>query len=164
MATNVQGVEKALGGLTPEDRSVLRQSITTVGDLMSAKVATMRPDQPVSDAINVFGERQFRHLIVADGGKLAGILSDRDVLRYCIRNRDGGSSPVSGVMTRDPLTVGPGSSVSTAIQLMMSKRINCVPVVDGARMVLGILTTTDLLRALYAVQYWLERNAAALVV
>ena len=164
MERNADQAQSTLGNLSPEDRSVLRQSIACVAEVMTKKVVTLRPEQPVSEAVSLFAERQFRHLLVVGAdGRLAGVLSDRDVLRHCIR-KPGISSPIAEVMTRNAVSVEPESAVSAAIRLMMEQRINCLPVVAKDGKVAGILTTTDLLRALYAIQYWLEKHAAALAV
>jgi len=147
--------------LADEDRSALQRALSAVRDLMTKEVVTLESGQPVQEAIDLFAERQFRHLLVADGGVLAGVLSDRDVLRCLVRNgaRD---APVSSIMTRAAITTGRNASISEAIRLIIHNRINCLPVVTGEGAVQGILTTTDLLRALFALQYWLERRAGDL--
>ena len=60
-------------------------------------------------------------------------------------------------MTRKPLAVGRDTSMADAIRLILQNRINCLPVVTEGGKVEGIVTTTDLLRTLFALQ-WLERN------
>jgi acetoin utilization protein AcuB len=127
--------------------------------LMTREVVTLDVEQPVRDAIQLFSSKQFRHLLVTEGGQLAGVLSDRDVLRALLRDAGASAVPVSSVMTKDPITVVPDASISEAIHLLTSRRINCLPVAAPSRHILGILTTTDLLNALFSLQRWLEARA-----
>jgi acetoin utilization protein AcuB len=146
--------------VTPEAHAALRRALGSVGDLMTRDVATLRPEQSVADAIVFFGQRQFRHLLVTGNDRLAGVLSDRDILRWLARNPGATDTAVSRIMTRDTVTVEPATSVSHAIHLFIEHRINCLPVIVGDGRVAGILTTTDLLRALHTIQHWLEDRAA----
>jgi CBS domain-containing protein len=113
----------------------------------------------VRDAIQLFSSKQFRHLLVTEGNQLAGVLSDRDVLRALLRDAGASDFPVSSVMTKNPITVVADASISEAIHLLTSHRINCLPVATPGRHILGILTTTDLLNALFSLQRWLESRA-----
>jgi acetoin utilization protein AcuB len=139
-----------------ENRTALELALSNVGELMARDVVSLRGGQTVQEAITLFGARLFRHILVIDDGRLAGVVSDRDVFRFLAENPQSKDSPVSAVMTRNPITVQREASVASAINLILRKRINCLPVVTEDRTVEGILTTTDLLRALYALQYWLE--------
>ena len=64
------------------------------------------------------------------------------------------------MMTRAPRTIRPESSISEAAKVMLRNRIHCLPVVDANSVVVGIITSSDLLGVLHAVQYWIERHAA----
>ena len=55
---------------------------STVADLMTSKIITIRPDETVEDAIYVFNAGLFRHLVIADNGKPVGVISIRDILKY----------------------------------------------------------------------------------
>ena len=155
------GPTTLLDGLDLEDEAILGRALSKVHDLMTREPVCLRPEAPVADAIGLFTERKFRHLLVRTGGALAGVLSDRDVLRHLARHQGAVDTPVAKVMTRDPVTIGPGASVADGISLLIHQRINCLPVVEHDAALEGILTTTDLLRALYAMVYWLERRAAS---
>jgi CBS domain-containing protein len=160
MGTNGVVSPEVLSALAQEDHSALRLALSAVRDLMTKEVVTLTPDAPVQDAISSFAEHRFRHLLVAEAGRVVGVLSDRDVLRFLARNPGAGETPVAQVMTKTPIAIQPRASISDAIRLILHNRINCLPVVAEDGMVQGILTTTDLLRALFAVQSWLERRAS----
>jgi len=120
----------------------------TVADVMTQEVTSLAPDRSVLEAVNLFGECGFRHLLIVDaGGSLAGVLSDRDALRSMARTHDPERTPVSSVMARDLVVATPEMPLASAIDLLVFHRINCLPVVDQANRACGIVTTTDVLRA-----------------
>jgi len=151
----------AAPSVTPDDLASLQHALSNVQELMSAKVKTLTPTSTVEEAVAIFTAGQFRHLPVTHDGRLVGIVSDRDVLRAIASDAEASSASVAQIMTADPAVVSPGSSLGDALREILRHRINCLPVVDGDGQLKGILTTTDLLRALYAVQYWLENRIAA---
>lgn len=118
---------------------------------MTTKVITVRPESSVAAAIHLFVQHRFRHLlVVSDAGRLVGVLSDRDALRRMAQGGDPRSVNVGEVMKRDPLTAMRETDIGEAIDQLRERRINCLPVIDGEGVVVGILTTTDLLGRLRA--------------
>jgi acetoin utilization protein AcuB len=88
-------------------------------------------------------EHRIRHLPVVTGGRLIGMVSDRDV-RSAVAGPPG---PGAGrIMTPDPVTVSPDTRIEHAARLMLDRRFGSLPVVDATTLV-GIVTYTDLLRA-----------------
>jgi acetoin utilization protein AcuB len=128
----------------------------TVSKIMTEHVVTLSPEASVQDAIKAFTEHTFRHLPVVDhAGKLLGILSDRDVLRAAARTAaTDARRPVraDAVMTRDVRTGTPDMTIATAVQIVVFLRVNSLPIVDETGRLRGIVTTTDLLSALYDTQ------------
>ncbi len=131
---------------------------TQVGYFMSRHVATVGPEFKVMDAARAIVSRGFRRLPVVSGGKLVGIVTSVDILRYLSSNRifdhmnsdrfaDAMSLGVKEIMTRDAFKVGPEADVGEAAALM--REINCsgLPVVAGDELV-GIITEHDLMRLL----------------
>jgi CBS domain-containing protein len=92
---------------------------------------------------------------VVDGGKLVGVVSQRDLFRSALVTALGFGRKVTSslvktirikeVMTEKVITISPGSSIKDAARLMMDKKIGCLPVVDGDRLI-GMVTETDMLR------------------
>jgi acetoin utilization protein AcuB len=115
---------------------------------MTRTVLTLRPDQSVQDAVDLFARREFRHIPVTNGTSLVGVLSDRDVLRALARSHAVIEGSVSKIMRSNPFTTEPDASLCEAAYLLLSHRINALPVIDEKRDLVGILTTTDLMRAL----------------
>lgn len=121
---------------------------TEVADVMIAKVVTLSPHNSFSEAANLMSDRYFRHCVVVDTrGQLVGVISDRDILRALARNPNARSKSLDQIMTRNPVTVRRHTSISEAVSKIVSKRINCLPVVEENGSVCGIVTSTDLLKS-----------------
>lgn len=128
-----------------------------VRDLMSSDVATVRRNEQLQIADDLMNLGRIRHTPVLDdeGDEVVGILSQRDLFRGALARALGygqhaqhkvlGMLVVKDVMTSDPITVAPDLPVPEAAQIMLEKKIGCLPVVDGGRLV-GILTESDFLR------------------
>jgi CBS domain-containing protein len=84
--------------------------------------------------------------VVTDaGGKVVGIISDRDLLRAVARTQDWHSCYIRDVMTANPVTIDAETPISVAATKMLMNRFNSLPVVEGNGRVLGIITSTDVL-------------------
>lgn len=109
-------------------------------------VATIETDRPVSEAVQRLGEKRIGALPVMEGNKLAGIMSERDVI-YCLR--DHGAEvldwPVSRVMTSPAITAQPSTAVLSALAMMTERRIRHLPVTSGGKLV-GIVSIGDLVK------------------
>ena len=125
----------------------------TVAKIMTEDVVTLSPEDSVHEAISAFTEHTFRHLpVVDDAGKLLGIVSDRDVLRALARTAAADTrrpARADSFMTRDVRTGTPDMTLATAVQIVVFLRVNSLPIVDETGRLRGIVTTTDLLAALY---------------
>lgn len=132
----------------------------TVAEIMTTQVLTLREEDNLTALepdMELFG---LRHLPVVDGERLVGLLSHRDVLRMAVSTLSPdavnqsvdrahqANTFVASVMQRDITTAGPETEVTEAARLMIDRRVGCLPIVDGAGRLLGIVTEHDLLREL----------------
>jgi acetoin utilization protein AcuB len=132
-----------------------------VADVMTRKTVTLSPHHGLAEAVSLMADRHFRHIVVVDtGGKILGVISDRDILRTLARTTNWQTKDVSQIMTRDPITVKRETPLVVAVAKIVSKRINCLPVLDDDGKVCGILTSTDLLKAYQKLLESLENNRA----
>ncbi|MFQ5877298.1 MAG: CBS domain-containing protein [Acidobacteriota bacterium] len=107
---------------------------------------------PVYDAIRMMAEKEIGALVVTDGGRLAGIISERDYARKVIlKGKSSRETATREIMTRRVVTVGPDRTVQDCMALMTGRRIRHLPVTEGDRVV-GMLSIRDLLRATIADQ------------
>jgi len=127
-----------------------------VRDLMTTNPITVGPETLVLDARQLMIDKRFRHVLITDGPKLLGIVTDRDIrlnlpspatslsvweINYLLARLT-----VASVMTKSLVTVSPRQDTREAARLMLDHKIGALPVVDGGLLV-GIITETDLLRA-----------------
>lgn len=128
-------------------------------DLMTENPRTIRPTDPVSEAIDALQSMEIRHLpVVDDEGNLVGMLSDRDLgplMRSFTEGADAermilplSQRRVVDFMSADVVSVDPDADVADVIETMLEQRIGAVPVVDGEGDVVGIISYVDVLRAL----------------
>lgn len=135
----------------------------TIAAILGGKggeVVTAATGQTVAEAVALLAERRIGAVpVLDDGGAVAGVFSERDVI-YCLE-REGIAAlehAVSAVMTAPALTVAPGESVIAALALMTRRRIRHLPVVDDGRLV-GIVSIGDLVK--YRIDR-IEADAAAM--
>jgi acetoin utilization protein AcuB len=127
-----------------------------VRDLMMTNLITTGPETSMLEARRLMNDKRIRHLLVTDGPKLLGIVTDRDIrlnlpspatsLSVWEINYQIARMSVASVMTNGPIIVSPRQDVREAAVLMLDHKIGALPVVDGGKLI-GIITETDLLRA-----------------
>ncbi len=121
-------------------------AVTVLRDLMHRRVATTNPDTVVAAAAAAMVEAGAGSVIVTQGRFLAGILTERDVLRAAASGEDLTASTVSDWMTPDPQSASPDTSTEEAAQIMLRNGFRHLPVVDG-RTVCGVVSLRDLFAA-----------------
>jgi CBS domain-containing protein len=125
-----------------------RQAVgdSTVGELMTRRVMTLRDTDTIAHAHQILLWSGFRHLPVLSDGKLVGIVSDRDLLRFAADPAAlTASTPVTEVMTEIVETIGPDTPITEASARMAVGRFDAMPVVDRRGALVGILTSSDVL-------------------
>ncbi|MDQ2754577.1 MAG: CBS domain-containing protein [Actinomycetota bacterium] len=113
-----------------------------------AFVATVKPDTPVSEALAALARHQVGALVVSlDGHTVAGIVSERDVVRHL--HTDGGpvlQGEVGTIMSSDVRFCAPGDTLESLMEVMTAHRIRHVPVVEEGALV-GIVSIGDVVKA-----------------
>lgn len=110
------------------------------------EVATIAADATVADAVALLGERNIGALVVTDGDRIAGILSERDVVRALAGRAGVLDQVVSDLMTTDVTTCGPRATVDELMRLMTDRRVRHIPVVDEGALV-GIVSIGDVVKS-----------------
>ncbi len=114
---------------------------------ITLRLITIRPDQSLQDAVDLLAEQNVGALIVVgESGRPLGIISERDIVREASRSEDFLAQPVSRVMTSDLITVSPEDDVEPVIQIMMTRHIRHLPVIDQQRLI-GVVSIRDVLKA-----------------
>ena len=127
----------------------------TLKQLLEAKgreVYSIAPDARVFDALKLMADKSVGALIVVEGGRIAGILSERDYARKVIlHGKSSHDLQVRDIMTGKVITVHPGQTVEECMALMTEKRIRHLPVTEGERLI-GVLSIGDLVKEVIAEQ------------
>ncbi|QIN79353.1 CBS domain-containing protein [Rubrobacter marinus] len=124
-----------------------------VRDSMVREVVTVSPETTAAEALKLCWERGIRHLPVLEGGKMVGLISDRDLRLATPALGDPNRAAalekirVGDEMSRGITTADPEDPIEQAAMAMHEKKIGCLPVVEGDDLV-GILTASDVMAAL----------------
>ena len=126
-----------------------------VRDIMETKIVTISANDRLSAVDDIMTLGRVRHIPVVLGGKLVGVVSQRDLLRASLsafsEHRDAERRAflhvveIGRVMSTPPIVIPPEATIEAAAAVMAEKKIGCLPVLDGDEMV-GLLTETDILR------------------
>ncbi len=131
-----------------------------VREVMTRDVSTVFEEDNLERVMAMLAPYRFRHVPVVDGGRVVGILSQRDLLQLTGQGLDRSPAArarearnleqtfVRDVMNQKVTTVGPAATLAEAAQLMFEHRIGALPVVDEQNLLIGIVSESDLLRRL----------------
>jgi len=109
-------------------------------------VFSVQPDTIVYNAIEIMAEKNIGALLICENDKLVGIFSERDYARKIIlKGRSSKDTTIGELMTPNPVTVTPESSIEDCMELMTSRRFRHLPVVEGSN-VIGVISITDVVR------------------
>lgn len=127
-----------------------------VEEVMQKEVVTLEKGERLDLVEDIMHVGRVRHMPVVDGGKLVGMISQRDLLASSLsktldfdaqeRRTFLRSVDAAEAMTSDLVTVLPAATLAEAAAVMLRHKIGCLPVVDEGGALLGILTETDLVR------------------
>lgn len=119
-----------------------------IAAFMTSSPHSIGRDQSLAAAHRLMREHRIRHLPVLEGGKLVGIISDRDLhLAETLKDVDAERVPVEDAMTPTPYAVAPTTPVAEVAREMAEQKIGSAVVMEG-RKIVGVFTVTDALRAL----------------
>jgi len=128
-----------------------------LSEIMNRSLVTVDKHASLRRARRILDQHRIRHLLVVDGKRLVGIITDRDLrqaapsskspLTIGEREEFMDELKVVEVMSRRLITASPDTTVREAAKVMVAEKIGCLPVVNGNQLV-GIVTETDLLEML----------------
>ncbi len=109
-------------------------------------VFSVEPEVMVLKAIELMCEKNIGGLLIVKNGKLAGIFTERDYARKLIlKGKSSKDTPIGELMTPNPFTVTPDSSIDQCMQMMTNKHIRHLPVVENEELV-GMISIGDVVR------------------
>nr|WP_246400656.1 CBS domain-containing protein [Jiangella mangrovi] len=119
---------------------------------MTSATITDSTTGTLRSAAELMWKQQTGSLVIVDGDTIAGIITERDVLRAVGRGADPDQEPIADVMTRDVITAEPDTHVRDAARLMAQHWIRHLPIVDDGRLA-GILSQRDVIGVFAALWY-----------
>lgn len=126
----------------------LKQLISAKGNV----VYSIGPDATVLDALKLMADKDVGALVVLEGERLVGMLSERDYARKVIlQGRYSQDVPVRAIMTADVVTVDPAKTVDECMALVTQRRIRHLPVCEGDKLI-GLVSIGDLVKETIAEQ------------
>jgi CBS domain-containing protein len=124
----------------------MNTSISVLLEHKGKATVSVSPFGTVSQAAQEMNLRRVGSVLVMESGRLIGIFTERDVLwRVVAAGLDPKTTPLSQVMTRNPITVGPDTPIQCVMDIFTEKRFRHLPVVDEGRL-LGLISIGDVLR------------------
>ena len=129
----------------------------TVSKIMATDVVALDRNASLGSAKDIMDQRRLRHFPVVENGNVVGVVSQRDLFRASLASMLGyeertkkaflDNLSIKGIMSDPPITVTADTGISEAACLMVEKKVGCLPVVDGKRLI-GLVTETDFLKVL----------------
>jgi CBS domain-containing protein len=123
------------------------ESEMTCAEVMTPAPTCCHPDHTAVDAAELMQREDVGlvPVVAANSTKLIGVLTDRDiVLNVVAAGRDPGSTAVSEVMTTEPVSCLPQESVEAVMELMASRQVRRIPIVDKDGTIVGIVSQADI--------------------
>jgi CBS domain-containing protein len=128
----------------------------TVGSVLQSKgtdVWTVAPNVTTYEALKIMADKGIGALLVIDGGKLAGIFSERDYARKVIlKGKASKETLVEELMTRDVYSISPDKTIEECMALMSTTHCRHMPVLEDNQLI-GILSIGDIVNAIIAKQH-----------
>jgi CBS domain-containing protein len=128
----------------------------TVAHVLSSKpdqtVYTITPTASVFDAVKLMAEKSIGALVVKEGEKVVGIITERDYARKIVlMARSSGDTPVRDIMTSSVMYVRPDQASEECMVLMTENRLRHLPVLDGGKLI-GLISIGDLVKDIISEQ------------
>ncbi|MDP2341851.1 MAG: CBS domain-containing protein [Deltaproteobacteria bacterium] len=125
-----------------------------IRDIMTRNPITASPWTTIGEVAETLLREDIRHLPIVDAGAVVGVISDRDVRQFARDTLFAGtpearrhlSAPVTSIMSTDVIDAAADDDVDVAIERMIENKIGALPVIDGDGVLVGILSTHDVLK------------------
>ena len=129
-----------------------------LNQIMTQQLVTVDMDDTLATVKNIFDNNFFHHVLVMDNNELAGVISDRDLLRWispkvntiAATRRDYATltRKAHQIMTRELITLNENEHLKAAVEIFDQHKISCIPLISDAGKPVGILSWRDIIRAL----------------
>jgi len=114
-----------------------------VRDIMKRNVLVLSKDATIKDALDLMIENSAGSVVILDKEKIAGIITERDILSKILNHNKSLDTKIEEVMTKNVITISPDEKVEKAAEIMTENKIKKLPVVESDKLI-GIITLTDI--------------------
>ncbi|MEN8041282.1 MAG: CBS domain-containing protein [Actinomycetota bacterium] len=141
----------------------MKKTVQNIIDHKGSDVWSVDADVSVFDALESMADKNIGAVVVTHAGEIVGIMSERDYARkIALMSRGSRETPVSEIMTPDPVTAHPADTVTNCMQTMTDNRFRHLPVVEDNQLV-GIISIGDVVRAVIEEQAFLIDQLASYI-
>ena len=120
--------------------------IRTILAIKGMKVITVRPDQPLHEAVRLLAQHNIGALVVEKDGHPVGVISERDIVRALAQRTDALARPIADVMTTKVVVGSPSDDLKAVLKTMTERRFRHLPVMEHGHL-MGIVSIGDLVKA-----------------
>lgn len=113
-------------------------------DIVNQKPITCSPDRPIEDVADLMREKNVGAVMIVQGDKPVGIVTDRDIVLRCVSESVPVSERVDQIMTKTVATVRVDENVQDVVRVMSEKQVRRIPVVDEKGKAYGLISFGDL--------------------
>jgi CBS domain-containing protein len=130
--------------LNKSGEAKLRRRAMNLSEMFRNQVVTVEPTDSILAAVEKMQQKNVGAVVVVKEGKVAGILTDRDVALKLGLGKAGRETPVSDVMTQNVTTIWDDQGVFNATQYLRGKKVRRLPIIDRQERLIGMVTLDDL--------------------
>lgn len=121
--------------------------------VMTTDVITLTPENTLGDARRIMLEKHIHHLPIVEGKKLVGIISSWDIFKSGKSAAECENVPVTEIMVNKVAALDPDQHLGAVAEVLKEHLFHAVPIVNDDRELIGIVTSTDLIRYEYNKEY-----------
>lgn len=120
---------------------------------MTKNVVTLKPDSTLGEARDILIGKHIHHIPIVEGKKLVGMVTSWDIFKLGKSTEEYRNMKVSEIMTRKVATLDPGQHLGAVAEVLTEHLFHAVPIVDDNHELLGIVTSTDIIRYEHTKEY-----------
>ncbi len=124
-----------------------------VETLMIKNLITLSPQNTLADASEIFSSRKIHHIPIVEGNVLVGLVTTYDMWKKHISPNDYPSTKLETIMSKKLIKIEPSDKVGTAAEIFLDNRFHCLPVVTEGNVLVGLVTTFDILKYEFRKEY-----------
>ncbi len=114
-----------------------------VSDVMNKNVVVIKKDVTIKEASEVLSKMGISSLVVTEGSKIIGMLTNNDVVKSVASEKPAGSTLIEDIMSTKVITIEPDKTIQDAVDIMIQNKARQLPVVENEK-IKGILSVTDI--------------------